>query len=102
MNINSDQFQKEVLEYQGVVLADFWATWCGPCQMLSPTIEEIEKETVGKVKVVKIDVDSCPEIASTYNVNSIPTVIIFNHGQVVSTIIGLRSKQDYLAAISGL
>ena len=101
MNLTSDQFQKEVLDHQGVVLVDFWATWCGPCQMLSPIIEEIEKE-VSQVKVVKIDVDSCSDIASTYNVNSIPTVIIFNHGQVVNTIIGLRSKQDYLTAISGL
>lgn len=96
------QFKSEVLDYSGVVLVDFWATWCGPCQMLTPIIDEIEKEAAGKIKVVKVNVDESADIASEYNINSIPTVVIFNHGQVVNTIIGLRSKQEYLTATSGI
>ena len=81
---NSTEFEKEV---QGeVVLVDFYADWCGPCQMLAPVLEELDKE--GKVKVVKIDVDSLPELARQFRVMSIPTVMLFKNGQFVKKQLG--------------
>ncbi|MCX6726374.1 MAG: thioredoxin [Candidatus Shapirobacteria bacterium] len=82
----------------GLILVDFSATWCGPCQMLAPIIEEIGQERKD-IKIVKIDVDANPEIANQYNVTSIPTVIIFENGQIKNTIIGFHQKQEYLSAL---
>jgi thioredoxin 1 len=99
----SQNFQSEVLNFQGVVVVDFWATWCGPCLMLSPIIDEIEKELLGNglkpFRVVKVDVDAESTLASEYNINSIPAVIIFDKGKIKETIIGLRQKSDYLKAL---
>ena len=81
---NVNEFEKEV---QGdVVLVDFYADWCGPCQMLAPVLEELDKE--GKVKVVKIDVDSLPDLARQFRVMSIPTVMLFRNGQFVKKQLG--------------
>jgi len=81
---NSSEFEKEV---QGeVVLVDFYADWCGPCQMLAPVLEELDKE--GKVKVVKIDVDSIPDLARQFRVMSIPTLMLFKNGQFVKKQLG--------------
>jgi thioredoxin 1 len=93
-----ENFATEVLNYQGKVLVDFWAVWCGPCQMLSPVIDEISSGQPD-LKVVKVDVDTQVELAGQYNVSSIPTVIIFDHGQVKDTIIGFHPKSDYLKAL---
>lgn len=96
----STNFKSEVIDYKGKVLVDFWAPWCGPCQMLSPIIEELATELEGKIKVVKINVDEESQVASEYGVQSIPTVIIFENGQVKDQIIGFRQKQDYLTALN--
>jgi thioredoxin 1 len=98
INATLENFQTEVLNYQGKVLVDFWAVWCGPCQMLAPVLDEISSEQKN-LKIVKIDVDTQVELASRYNVSSIPTVIIFDHGQLKDTIIGFHQKTDYLKAL---
>jgi thioredoxin 1 len=91
-------FKAEVLDIKGKVLVDFWAEWCGPCKMLAPIIDEISQE-IDNLKIVKVDVDSYPEIASSYGVSSIPTVVIFEDGQVKDTIVGFHQKADYLAVL---
>jgi len=91
-------FQKEVIDIQGKVIVDFWAEWCGPCKMLSPILEEIVKEH-SDIKIVKIDVDSESTIASQYNIASIPTVMIFDDGKLIDTVVGFHQKNDYLKAL---
>ncbi len=98
-NISQNDFQKEVLDFKGKVLVDFWAPWCGPCQMLGPVIEEISSE-VKDIKVVKVNVDEAQELSGKYGVSGIPTVMLFKDGQIVETIVGFRQKQDYLNAIN--
>ena len=95
-----NNFKTEVLDYKGKVLVDFWATWCGPCQMLGPIIEEIAIEQAGKLKVVKVNVDEEPQLSGQYGVASIPTVYLFVNGEQKEQIIGFRQKQDYLEAIN--
>ena len=97
--VNQDNFQKEVLESKVKVLVDFWASWCGPCQMLGPIIDEIGHEYKDQLKVVKVDVDENQNLALEYNISSIPAVLIFSEGKVVDTIIGFHQKQDYLKAL---
>ncbi len=95
----NQNFKSEVLDFKGHVLVDFWATWCGPCQMLSPLIEQIGVELKDTVKVVKVDVDQENDLAMKYNVSAIPTVILFKDGAVKDTIIGFHQKQDYIVAL---
>lgn len=95
MNIHhftDGNFKKEVLESGIPVMADFWAEWCGPCKMLSPIIDELAKEYVGKIKIGKVDVDSNPEVASRYGVMSIPTLIFFKGGKVMAQATGVQNK----------
>ncbi len=99
ITLTADNFESEVLKFEGKVLVDFWAPWCGPCQMLGPIIEEISREVGQGIKVGKVNVDENQALAQTYNVSSIPNVIIFENGQPVSSLVGLRNKQDYLDAL---
>jgi len=92
-------FNTEVLGFPGKVLVDFWASWCGPCLMLAPIIEELARE-LPDVKVVKINVDEHQGLADKYNISSIPVVAIFNNGQLTTTLVGFRQKQDYLDALN--
>ena len=78
----------------GVMLVDFWATWCGPCRMLAPVIEEIAKEYEGKIKVGKVNVDDERELALQFGVSSIPTVMIFQNGEIKATSVGYRPKEE--------
>lgn len=99
-NIFTDQnFEREVLKSELPVLVDFFAVWCGPCQMMAPTIEEIDKELTGKIKVGKMNVDENPQAAQKYGIMSIPTLILFKKGEAVKTLVGFRGKEDILSEI---
>lgn len=78
----------------GTTLVDFWATWCGPCRMLAPTIAKIAEEQEGKVKVCKLDVDECPTLAARFGISSIPTLMVFENGQVKASSVGVQSKSQ--------
>ncbi len=90
--LNAGNFRDEVINSEIPVLVDFWATWCGPCRMLAPTIAKIAEEKAGSVKVCKLDVDEVPEIASRYGIASIPTLIVFKNGSPVKKSIGVQPK----------
>ena len=94
LKITKENFEQEVLKSDIPVLVDFWATWCGPCQMIAPTIEMLAQEYEGKVKVGKIDVDEEQEIAIKYGVASIPTLVLFENGQEVNRKLGFMPKQE--------
>lgn len=91
-------FEQEVLNSDIPVLVDFWATWCMPCKMLAPVIEEIAQEAVG-FKVGKVDVDAEPELARKYRVMSIPTVLVFKNGEVIASTVGVQSKDKLLSLV---
>ncbi|HTQ99311.1 MAG TPA: thioredoxin TrxA [Candidatus Acidoferrum sp.] len=92
-------FDQDVLKASGHVLVDFWATWCGPCKMIAPVLDELAEEYAGKLKVCKMDVDANPGTAPKYNVKGIPTLILFKNGEVVGKKIGAMSKSQLAAFI---
>lgn len=94
---NKEEFQKEVLEAKETVLVDFFATWCGPCQMMEPILENFAK-TNPKVRVVKVNVDEAQELAMEYNVMSIPTLYVFKQGKPVNQMMGVQSEDNLKAA----
>jgi thioredoxin 1 len=97
--ITQDNFKSEVLDSEKPVLVDFWASWCGPCRMVSPIVDEIAEESDGSFKVGKINVDEQPDLAAQFNVMSIPTLMVFKNGTVADSTVGVRSKQDILSMI---
>lgn len=98
----SDNFQSEVLEATVPVMVDFSATWCGPCQQLAPAIEELASEYQGKVKIGKVDVDQNQDLASAYDVLSVPTVLFFKNGELVDSLVGLHPRHAYRSKIEAL
>ncbi len=96
LKINSENFEKEVLNSNEPVLVDFYADWCGPCKMMSPVVEELAGELQGKAKVGKINVDENQDLAMKYNVMSIPTLIIFKDGKEFKRFVGVRDKNELL------
>ena len=98
MHINNHNFQEEVIHSEKPVLVDFWASWCGPCRMVGPIIDEIAAEHP-EYKVVKINIDEEPELASQYRVVSIPTLRVMKNGQVVQQSVGARPKNQILAML---
>ena len=94
--LTKNNFENEVLNSDKPVLIDFWAAWCGPCRMLSPVVDEIGEEYSEDVKVCKVNVDDEGELASQFDVMSIPTLVIIKNGKIVETAVGAKSKNDVL------
>ncbi len=98
-DVTDNNFQAEVLESEVPVLVDFWAPWCGPCRRVSPIVEEIAQERAGELKVVKLNTDENQQTAISYNVMSIPTLILFRNGQPAKTVIGAYPKRKLEAEL---
>lgn len=98
VHVSDQNFVKETGE--GLVLADFWAPWCGPCKMIAPVLEEIDSEHADKVQIVKLDVDDNQETASKYGVMSIPTLLLFKDGNVVDQVVGFQPKEALVELIN--
>ena len=95
-------FREQVLESGAPVLVDFWAPWCGPCLALAPTIEELAEQYDGNVKVGKLNVDENPETAGAYGIRSIPSVLLFDKGEVVERFVGIQPKERYASAVAAV
>jgi thioredoxin 1 len=95
-------FQAEVLSSSQLVLVDFWATWCGPCKVIAPVVEEIATEYQGRVKVAKLDVDTAPALAQKYGVQAIPTLLFFKNGKVIDQSLGVVSKRELQGKLNNL
>ena len=95
-------FKQEVLESKEPVIVDFWAPWCAPCRIVSPTIDELGKEYEGKVKVGKMNVDENPKVAGQYGIMSIPSIVFFKNGQPIKTMIGAQAKENYKEVIEAV
>ncbi|MBI5026413.1 MAG: thioredoxin [Nitrospirae bacterium] len=101
-NVTADTWDKEVTQQKGLIMVDFWATWCGPCRMVAPVVEELAKEYAGRAKFVKVNTDESPDLAGRYRVMGIPTLMFFKDGKQVDQIVGavpkgqLKTKLDSL------
>ena len=100
IEFNDQNFDSEVLESKTPVLVDFWAVWCGPCKAIAPIIEEIANDFNGKVSVGKVDVDNNNQVAMKYGIRSIPTLLLFNNGEVVDQVIGNVGKESIESMLS--
>ena len=99
IHLNSENFDESINEKDTPVLVDFFATWCGPCRMLAPILEDVSSELEGKAKVYKVDIDECMDIAKRFGIMSVPTMIIFKEGKEVDRLIGLRQKNQIIDAL---
>lgn len=98
LHVSEQDFAREVLQESGPVLVDFWASWCGPCRMLAPILEEVAEDKP-ELKIVKVDVDQCRSLADEYHIASIPTLLVFRDGQMVDQSVGLISPQEVLELV---
>ena len=101
-DVTDATFEGEVLKSDTPVLVDFWAEWCAPCRAIAPIVKEIADDNGDKLKVVKLNIDDSPQTPGTYGIRSIPTVLVFKDGQVVSQLTGARPKGDFEELVSGV
>ena len=99
LHVTEATFDAEVLKSKQLVLVDFWATWCGPCRMIAPVLDELAEEYAGRVKICKVNVDDEPALAQRYKIMSIPAVFLFRDGEVAEKMVGARPKQAFADAI---
>jgi len=102
LDVISSVWDAEVIKAQGLIMVDFWAPWCAPCRMVSPTVEELAKEYQGRMKFLKLNTDENPDIASKYNIMGIPTLMFFKDGRSVDSIVGAVPKQQLKSKIDSL
>jgi thioredoxin 1 len=95
-----EDFDREVLKASKPVLVDFYATWCGPCRMVSPILDQLANELSGRAEIVKVDVDKVGDLAARYNITGVPTVLLFDQGRLAKTFVGVRSKAEYASAVA--
>ena len=98
--VNNENFEKEILGSRMPVLLDFWATWCGPCRMMSPIVDEIAESMNTSIKVGKINIDECPNLAEKYGVMSIPTFVVLKNGVEAGRTVGVQSREEITKLIS--
>jgi thioredoxin 1 len=99
VTLTAENFETEVLKSEVPVLVDFWAEWCGPCKMLAPVLDDLAGDYGGKLKIGKVNVDENQQLATQFGIMNIPTLLLFNKGQVVKQIMGLKSKKAYMQEI---
>ena len=102
LKVDDSTWDVDVMKATELVMVDFWAVWCGPCQMVAPIIDELAREYAGKLKVRKLNTDESPEIAGRYQVMSIPTILFFRNGQPVEKLVGARPKRQFKELIDSL
>lgn len=102
LKVDEASWDSDVMKASELVMVDFWAVWCGPCQMVAPIVDELAKEYAGKLKVRKLNTDENPEIAGRYQVMSIPTILFFKNGQPVEKLVGARPKRQFKEVIDSL
>lgn len=95
-DLTKENFDSEVLNNKGLVMVDFWATWCGPCRTMSPVVDQIAEEAADKLKVCKVNIDEQPELAERYQVMTIPTLMVFKDGKAVASTVGVQPKKTVL------
>lgn len=93
INLTKDSYHNEVMGTEKVVVIDFWATWCGPCKMMAPVVEEIAKD-YPDVKICKVNVDEEPELSNAFKIVSIPTIVVIKNGEIIDSVVGYRPKED--------
>jgi len=99
--VTDNTFAAEVEKHKGVVVVDFWATWCGPCRMIAPALDELASEMTGKIKVAKVDVDESSETAARFGIRSIPCLVLFKDGQEADRVVGAKGKAELKSWIEG-
>ena len=102
LHLTGNDFEQEVLRSDRPVLVDFWADWCQPCHMLAPVIDELAEAYGDRITVAKVDIDADRDLAVTYGINSIPTVLLFKDGEAAARLVGIRPREDYTRELDAL